>query len=68
MKGLSLFTGAGISETYLKNTPVEIVVANELLHNRAKLYSHFYPSSNMICGDITNPAIYSYTYWKECYL
>ena len=57
MNGLSLFTGAGISETYLGDTPIKIKVANELVPNRAKLYSHFYPDSKMICGDITDMTI-----------
>lgn len=57
MNGLSLFTGAGISETFLKDTVVDIKVANELVPNRARLYSHFYPKCKMICGDITDKTV-----------
>ena len=39
MKGLSLFSGAGIGETYLKDLNLEIAVANELIPKRAKLYN-----------------------------
>ncbi len=58
MNGLSLFANVGIAETYLKQEGVDIVVANELLPERAKFYSHLYPECNMICGDITNEEIY----------
>jgi len=59
MNGLSLFSNVGIAETYLKNTNVDIVVANELLENRAKFYKEMYPSTTMIVGDITNKTIYT---------
>jgi DNA (cytosine-5)-methyltransferase 1 len=58
LKGLSLFSSCGIGETYMKPY-VDIVVANELLHNRAKLYTHFYPDTTMIQGDISNADIYN---------
>lgn len=58
MNGLSLFSSAGIGETYLKETGIDIVVANELIEKRAELYRHLYPKTNMICGDITNPTVF----------
>ena len=57
-KGLSLFSSCGIGETYMKPY-VNIVVANELIPNRAKLYHHFYPDTKMIQGDISNQDIYN---------
>ena len=57
MNGLSLFANVGIAETYLKEVGVEIVVANELLDERARFYQHVYPECEMICGDITDPQI-----------
>lgn len=51
--GLSLFSSAGIAETYFENHGIHIRVACELLPERAKLYSHLYPSVQMFCGDIT---------------
>lgn len=51
-KGLSLFACAGIAEYYLKDTDVEIVVANELLEERCNIYKHFYPTCNIIQGDV----------------
>lgn len=54
IKGLSLFSNVGIAETYLEETGIKIVVANELLPERARFYSHLYPDCNMITGDITN--------------
>ena len=42
MKGLSLFANAGIAETFLADVGVDIVVANELLEERANFYRHLY--------------------------
>ena len=58
MNGLSLFANVGIAETYLEQVGVDIVIANELLPNRARFYEHLYPECNMICGDITDNAVY----------
>jgi DNA (cytosine-5)-methyltransferase 1 len=53
INGISLFSNVGIAETYLKETNIEIKVANELLEKRAKFYKEMYPNTNMINGDIT---------------
>jgi DNA (cytosine-5)-methyltransferase 1 len=53
IKAMSLFSGAGIAELTLNNTRVSVTVANELLPQRAKCYSHLHPKTKMICGDIT---------------
>lgn len=58
LKGLSLFANVGIGETYLSEIGVDIVVANELLSERARFYQHLHPECNMICGDITKPEVY----------
>lgn len=58
IKGASLFSSAGIAEMYFKDNDIDIVVANELIEQRAKLYSFFHPSTNMICGDITDSKIF----------
>lgn len=58
MNGVSLFANVGIAETYLKEVGVDIVVANELLPERARFYEHLYPECKMICGDITKADIY----------
>ena len=57
MKGLSLFANVGIAETYLNQVGVEVVVANELLPERARFYEHLYPKCEMICGDITDESV-----------
>lgn len=54
IKGTSLFSNIGISETYFSDFGVEIVLANELIKKRCDFYSHLYPKVDMICGDITN--------------
>ena len=58
MNGLSLFSNVGIAETYLSEVGIDIVVANELLKERARFYSHLYPECEMIQGDITDKATY----------
>ena len=54
LKGLSLFSNVGVAETFLKESGVEIVVANELIEDRARFYSHLYPNCLMIKGDISD--------------
>lgn len=59
MKALTLFANIGIDEYYLKSIGITVTVANELLKDRADLYSMIYPNVNMICGDITSKKIYT---------
>jgi Site-specific DNA methylase len=56
MKAVSLFSSAGIGELLLNETNIEVIAANELLPKRAVCYSHFYPESEMYCGDINDEA------------
>lgn len=56
LKAVSLFSSAGIGELRLPDF-VDVIVANELLKPRADCYRHFYPKTNMICGDITNNSV-----------
>lgn len=58
MKGLSLFSSAGIGETYLHECNVDIIAANELLPRRAELHRTLFPDCKMICGDITDKSVY----------
>jgi len=59
IKGISLFSSAGIAETYYNDINIDIVVANELLEKRVKLYKHLYPNTNVICGDLQNKEVKS---------
>lgn len=59
MIGFSLFSGAGIGETYLHECGINIRTANELIERRANLYRAIYPDCNMICGDITKKEIFA---------
>ncbi len=54
IKGASMFASAGIAETYFKKAGIDIVVANELIEKRGQFYSHMYPKTKMIIGDINN--------------
>ena len=57
IKAVSLFSSAGIGELYLRDLGIEVIVANEIVNQRAKLYSFLYPNSTMITGDIREDAI-----------
>lgn len=59
IKGLSLFSGGGVGETYFYESGIDIVVANELIENRSKFYSHMHKNGNMINGDITDTTIFN---------
>ncbi len=52
LKGLSLFSSAGIAETYYRDIGIDIIVANELIPRRANLYKKLYPTAQMIQGSI----------------
>ncbi len=58
INGISLFSSAGIAETYFKEAKIDIKIANEIIPKRAELYNFFYPSTEMICGDITDSKIF----------
>ncbi len=70
MNGVSLFANVGIAETYIHNHGINIVVANELLSNRAAFHQESHPECKMIQGDITKSEIYnavlSYAQEKKC--
>lgn len=59
LKGISLFSGAGIGETYFKDIGIDIIVANELVEKRANLYHAINPDTKVICGDITDEKVFS---------
>mgnify|MGYP003304313659 CR=1 FL=1 len=59
LKGLSLFSGGGIGEMFLKDINIDVVVANELLEERCRFYNHLYPNVKMIQGDITDDNIFN---------
>lgn len=56
-KGLSLFANVGIAETYLKDIGYPIVLANELLPERAKFYYEMH-KHDIIIGNITHDDVY----------
>ncbi|NEM98352.1 DNA (cytosine-5-)-methyltransferase [Pontibacter burrus] len=59
MRGVSLFSSAGIAETYLDEVGIDIKVANEIIPSRAALYQSIYPSATMITGDIQRADIFT---------
>jgi len=59
LNGVSLFANVGIAETYLEKHDIHIVVANELLENRANFHHELYPNCEIVQGDITDDTIYA---------
>lgn len=59
LKAVSLFSSAGIGELRIHDK-VNVIIANELMQQRANCYSFFYPETEMVCGDITNDSIKSH--------
>lgn len=58
MKGISLFSSAGIGEYYLKGSGIDLVVANELIERRANLHKEIYPECIVVQGDITDKKVF----------
>lgn len=54
---LSLFSGAGIGESYFESIGIDVLVANELLDSRAKLYATTHLHTDVVCGDITQDSV-----------
>lgn len=57
-KALSLFSSAGLAETYFAKHGVHVKVASELLPQRGRFHEHLYPDAKMFVGDITSPETY----------
>lgn len=57
LTGLSLFANVGVAEAYFQEIGIDIILANELVPERARFYSEIYKKTEMICGDITNDDI-----------
>ena len=54
IQAMSLFANVGIAETYLEQIGIDVVIANEINHQRVKFYKHLYPHTTMVEGDITD--------------
>ena len=57
-KGLSLFANVGIAETYLKDCGIDMILANELIENRANFYKEIH-YSDVIIGDINKKEVFN---------
>lgn len=56
---LSMFSSAGVAETYFEKHGIHVKVASELLPERAAFYKHLYPNTTMVQGDITDKDVFS---------
>ena len=52
MKAISLFACGGIGDLGLRHSGFEVVVANELLEERAEVFKCNYPETHMVVGDV----------------
>ena len=52
MKSISLFACGGIGDLALRHAGFDVLVANELLEDRAEVFKFNYPETHMIIGDI----------------
>lgn len=58
LKAISLFSSAGVAETYFEKHGIHVKVAAEILPERVALYRHLYPEVNMFQGDITDENVF----------
>ncbi len=49
---VSLFASGGIGDLALRENGIDVMVANELLNDRAALFSYNFPKATMLAGDI----------------
>ena len=54
---MTLFASSGIGEYYLEEVGIDVIVSNELIEKRCRLYDKLYPQSQMICGDIASQKV-----------
>lgn len=57
MNAITLFSGIGVDELYLRELGINTIVSNEIIDLRAKIYSHFFPSVKMVTGDINEEKV-----------
>lgn len=59
MKGITLFSSAGIGELFLSDIGIDIKVANELIEKRGNLYKEVHQYTDMVIGDITDEKVFN---------
>ena len=52
MKAITLFSGVGVDEFYLKDCGIDVVLANEIISARAEAYKQLHENQNVVCDDI----------------
>ena len=57
--GISLFSSAGIGELYFDDLNIDIVVANELIPQRAELYMYAHRNTDVVVGDICDDKVFN---------
>lgn len=57
LKGVSLFSCIGVSEYYLQEIGVDIIVSSDIDKKRCEVHKFLYPDCETVCGDINDPKI-----------
>ena len=52
LTAVSLFCSGGIGDLALQKAGVDVIVANELITERASVFSYNFPNTSMVAGDI----------------
>ena len=66
-RAISLFSSAGIGDLGLRNNDIEVVISNELLEDRHKIYNSNFPNSKCFSGDIWSHKEEIVNYYKTTY-
>lgn len=64
-RAICLFSSAGIGELGIKKNGIEIIISNEVLENRHKLYKENYPETKCFTNDIWDERENIINYYKE---
>lgn len=64
-KAICLFSSAGIGELGIKKNDIEIIISNEIIEERHRLYKQNYPNTECFTGDIWNKKQDIIKYYKD---
>lgn len=57
LRAVSLFSCIGVAECYLKDVGIDVVTASDIDKRRCDVHKYLYPDVDVVCGDITDPAV-----------
>ena len=57
LNAVSLFSCIGVSDFYLRDLGIDVVVASDIDKKRCELYHFFHPETEVVCGDISQDSV-----------